>query len=429
MLDASYEVDIWYDELTEINSDTILYDEIGNPVQLSDCNLVWTEGRQLAAVTYTENNQTVTLLSYTYDENGIRTSKTYEGITTYYTTEDGRITSQYQLDGSGNKTEEIIFIYNKSGELIAAEYSGKTYYYAKNVMGDVCAVVDDTGAQIVSYNYYAFGSSVSNINTSATSSDRHFAAINPMQYRSYYWDADLGAYYLQSRYYAPNWCRFINADIPEIAEMSKNCIAGINLFAYCSNDPVNNSDPTGKAMINIILAAIFAIVGGLIGRYLAKKLPHDIKHYKQKYYALIALSAAIGAIIGWFSGTLITKLVASYLKSHPEVIFKLVSRFSVTKYYAAMKFLGINPFTLAQGSSKFIAIARLFNSKSVTIGVAWAEKIRQQATKYGYKIYVDKPHNGWGYHIHFTGGNGKLNNIHIQITKAAYEAIKKLIGR
>ena len=232
--------------------------------------MVWTEGRQLAAVTYTENTQTVTLLSYTYDENGIRTSKTYEGITTYYTTEDGRITSQYQLDGNGNKTEEIIFIYNKSGELIAAEYSGKTYYYAKNVMGDVCAIVDDTGTQIVSYNYYAFGTAVSNVNTSATSSDQHFAAINPMQYRSYYWDDDLGAYYLQSRYYAPDWCRFVNADIPEIANMTKEHIAGINLFAYCNNDPVNNSDPNGnvswKDLLNII-KKIISKIGVICKRY------------------------------------------------------------------------------------------------------------------------------------------------------------------
>ena len=53
------------------------------------------------------------------------------------------------------------------------------------------------------------------------------------------------SYYLQSRYYRQQWGRFLNADLPEIAQQSKDEINGLNLFAYCCNDPVNNEDPTG----------------------------------------------------------------------------------------------------------------------------------------------------------------------------------------
>ena len=49
-------------------------------------------------------------------------------------------------------------------------------------------------------------------------------------------------YYLQSRYYDPNTCRFINAD----SQLNNSVgILGANLFAYCINDPVNMVDYLG----------------------------------------------------------------------------------------------------------------------------------------------------------------------------------------
>jgi RHS repeat-associated protein len=40
----------------------------------------------------------------------------------------------------------------------------------------------------------------------------HIGNINPMRYRGYYYDRDLGLYYLQSRFYDAQTGRFINAD-------------------------------------------------------------------------------------------------------------------------------------------------------------------------------------------------------------------------
>ena len=86
-------------------------------------------------------------------------------------------------------------------------------------------------------------------------SRREIAAVNanPLRYKGYYYDHETGYYYLQSRYYDPSICRFINSDIPEIAQDSKEIELGENLFAYCCNEPVNNSDPTGykKQKLNI----------------------------------------------------------------------------------------------------------------------------------------------------------------------------------
>ena len=68
---------------------------------------------------------------------------------------------------------------------------------------------------------------------------------NPIKYRSYYFDHAIGMYYLQSRYFHTDINRFFNADDPDIARESKDLAVGMNLFAYCNNDPVNNVDITG----------------------------------------------------------------------------------------------------------------------------------------------------------------------------------------
>ena len=75
--------------------------------------------------------------------------------------------------------------------------------------------------------------------------------INPLRYRGYYYDAETGFYYLQSRYYDPAICRFINDD-----GLFIDGFVGSNLFAYCVNDPVNTVDPTGNFAITATVALI-----------------------------------------------------------------------------------------------------------------------------------------------------------------------------
>jgi RHS repeat-associated protein len=69
------------------------------------------------------------------------------------------------------------------------------------------------------------------------------AAVNPFRYRSYFYDSETQLYYLQSRYYNPVWGRFVNADGRINTSLG---ILGINVFAYCLNNPVNAKDFTGR---------------------------------------------------------------------------------------------------------------------------------------------------------------------------------------
>uniref|UniRef100_UPI0025C57E2B RHS repeat-associated core domain-containing protein n=1 Tax=Clostridium sp. UBA4548 TaxID=1946361 RepID=UPI0025C57E2B len=65
---------------------------------------------------------------------------------------------------------------------------------------------------------------------------------NPYRYRGYRYDTETGLYYLQSRYYNPEWGRFINADA---LGGSVGELLGHNIFAYTKNNPINMSDKNG----------------------------------------------------------------------------------------------------------------------------------------------------------------------------------------
>lgn len=91
---------------------------------------------------------------------------------------------------------------------------------------------------VVRYNYNAWGMLFSITGSLAST----IGAVNPLRYRGYYYDTETSLYYLQSRYYDPETCRFISADAYIVAG---NYLTGTNMFAYCMNNPVMYSDPSG----------------------------------------------------------------------------------------------------------------------------------------------------------------------------------------
>ena len=183
-------------------------------------------------------------------------------------------------------------------------------------------------------------------------------------------------------------------------------------------------DSAGLAAINVIFAAVGAVVGWLLGDFVAKRIGY---YSGWKYWAIRAGVVVGSAVIGWFAGSLMAKIIAPYLKRNPAVVFKITNKLGATGFHSAMRLLGINPFSLAMDSSKFIAIARLFNTKAITIGYDWAVKLYYKAKALGFRISLDSPHSGYTWHIHISGANGKLVNLHIQIAKKAWDYLVKLL--
>ena len=120
------------------------------------------------------------------------------------------------------------------------------YYFVCNWRGDVIRIYDGAGAVVANYNYDAWGNviSVTDANGAAITDSTHIANVNPLRYRGYYYDSETGFYYVSSRYYDPEIGRWINAD-NQIAGIGGE-VLGYNLFAYCTNNPINMSDPSGN---------------------------------------------------------------------------------------------------------------------------------------------------------------------------------------
>ena len=81
--------------------------------------------------------------------------------------------------------------------------------------------------------------------------------LNPFRYRSYYYDTETGLYFLQTRYYDPETGRFITID--DISYLAPDTINGLNLYAYCGNNPVMNVDPKGTSFGNWVKSGITAL--------------------------------------------------------------------------------------------------------------------------------------------------------------------------
>ncbi len=136
------------------------------------------------------------------------------------------------------------------------------YKYEKDISGNVVSLLSGI-FQVARYEYDAWGNcKVLNPNGTENTSATFAGNINPIRYRSYYYDSDIGLYYLQTRYYDPETGRFINLD--QIEYIDPEQLNGLNLYAYCLNNPVMGYDPDGtfswgKFLAGVIVVALIAV--------------------------------------------------------------------------------------------------------------------------------------------------------------------------
>ena len=341
------------DRLTSYNGKAITYNDNGGVASYDGWDYTWTKGK-LSRIKKNMGNSSRAIIgpsfapskTYTFDYNGLgqRISQNYsyfflgdsiipvqQGEITAYNKSFsydhlGRLIAENidkTFHGVGTESSKIVYLYDESG-IIGMQYTNSTtattntYYFLRNLQGDVVAIYDTTGNKVVEYSYDAWG----NCTIESATTNYPLAHANPIRYRGYYYDEATKLYYLNARYYNPQWRRFISPD--DTAYLDPETPNGLNLYAYCGNDPVNYADPSGHSLTAVI-ATIGLFIGLTAGLGYAAYTDYQDDYIVngsigwQTYlgYGLIggAIGTGIGFTIGYFGGSAISSYVGGVLSS------------------------------------------------------------------------------------------------------------------
>ncbi|MBQ8302427.1 MAG: hypothetical protein IJX97_02625 [Clostridia bacterium] len=207
--------------------------------------------------------------SYTYDPNTSTTGDySYTYNTTYNYDNSGRLIREYCVErftytGGGTNTRDITYLYDETGIVGAVQtYNGttETFYFDRNITGDVIALYNSSGTKVASYVYDAWGNC-----TTKTLVSNNFSNYNPVRYRGYYYDRETGLAIVGQRYYNSELRRFIQP--ASFSSLNPQSINGLNLYSYSNYNPfgiANSSSivagPIGGGKVSTIA------LGSVIGR-------------------------------------------------------------------------------------------------------------------------------------------------------------------
>ena len=263
-------------------------------------------------------------------------------------------------------------------------------------MGDIVAICNTSGDVVASYLYDAWGNC-----TIAGDSNATVANANSFRYRGYYLDRETGWYFLNSRYYSPEWKRFISPD--DTNYLDPETPNGLNLYCYCNNDPVNFVDPSGHEPkwydiagwigVGLFAAATIVLTAGLAGAVIGGVAGGIIYGAAIGTVAQGTVGAGVGAVGGMIYDTTNGNDFGTSIWTWKKVGFGIgaiggaviggtigvVAAYSVTGLSNASFWTGLGP------SGEIIAGQAANSQGLITLGQTFGGKVAQFMTnRFGY---------------------------------------------
>ena len=176
---------------------------------------------------YNGAGQRIKKVDMTVTESGKEETKTtcyyYEGSLLLYTTDENGVKTSQNIIGNQNNAFAII------------RYDGgkqSEYFYSKDVQGSTTNLVDNAGMCSKSYNYTDFGETEERFGSEVE---------NEICYTGGVYDELTGLYYLNARYYDSDAGNFLSQDTYRVG----------NLYGYCGGNPISYIDPSGHSAVVI----------------------------------------------------------------------------------------------------------------------------------------------------------------------------------
>ena len=287
-------------QLVQAGYMTYTYDNAGNLVSQSR------NGTLVVSYEYDGFNRLISITglaagnqidaSFTYDDNGNRTSKTINGITTNYITDSSSGYSQVLKAITGNET----IYYVRGFELISRFDGTDTFYYLTDVMGNVRGHTDESGNITDTCVFDSFG----NLNESTGTTTNSYGFQGEEQ-------DETGLIYLRARYMDPETGRFLSMD--SYGGNLANPVSQ-NRYLFANSNPVKFSDPSGHttvgellgsmAIITILSASANAIIAGFLYQ-------ESITDYSEFSYSEMFKQAGLAFLGGLIVGGL--SILATFL--------------------------------------------------------------------------------------------------------------------
>ena len=357
-----YQYDTTYkDLLVSFNGNQITYDDKLRPVSYKNDTFFNWQNNQLLSITINGNNQfSRTCFWYGYD--GIRTKKISPDGTEHIYILDGKRIAGEKVINPDDSVYCITYLYDTNG-VYGITYKNKYFTFKRNLLGDIEYIYSAKNL-IARYIYDAYGNcKIVDKNGNEITDLTNVAHINPFRYRGYYFDEETGLYYCNSRYYNPLWRRWISPD--DFSNIEIDTTDGINLYAYCKNNPIKYIDPDGSfelitALVGMVVGAVLAIVAVAVSdaisgndfdwrKYLIAALFGAISGFLTGGFGPGLLSAGINASCSLLQNGIENYVVGNY-KNFEDIIGKafISSAFA----FISSLILGIMPFNKIDSLSK-----------------------------------------------------------------------------